>query len=53
MIKTKRVSRVIHVPLTDKEWKSLHDLAFLSGSTKGEVTAAAIRRELSGRAVAS
>lgn len=39
----KLTRRVIHVPLTDKEWKALHDRAFANGSTKGEVAAAAIR----------
>lgn len=46
MTTTPKRSRVIHVPLTDKEWKALHDRAFTSGSSKGEVTATALRAEL-------
>ncbi len=47
----KRTARVIHVPLTDKEWKALHDLAFANKSSKGEYTAAALRLEPKFKAV--
>lgn len=40
--------RVIHVPLTDKEWKALHERSFATGSTKGEYAASAIRAALKG-----
>jgi hypothetical protein len=52
MTKNPKRSRVIHVPLTDKEWKALHDLAFISGNTKGELTAAALREHLPARVIA-
>lgn len=41
-----RKRRVIHVPLTDKEWKALHDRSFSSGVSKGALTAVALQKLL-------
>ena len=43
-----RVPRVIHVRLTDREWKELHAYAFESRTTKGEVAGDALRALLKG-----
>ena len=43
-----RVPRVIHVRLTDKEWKALHAAAFEARTTKGEIAGDALRAALKG-----
>lgn len=39
-----RTRRVIHVPLTDAEWKALGARANEKGQTKGDLTSVALQR---------
>lgn len=39
-----RTRRVIHVPLTDAEWKKLGAVAYEKGQTKGDLASVALQR---------
>ncbi len=43
---SKQTSRVIHVPLTDKEWRDLRTYAVIGETTIGRLAADALRNEL-------
>jgi len=41
-----RHARVMHVPLTDAEWRALHEYAHRHETTKGELASRALRESL-------